>query len=60
LERGFHRRRADRRAAAAFADLSAKLQEQLVAWDGILSHDLTGLNRTAAEKKLALVEIPAK
>jgi hypothetical protein len=31
-----------------------------VAWDGILSHDLTGLNRTAAEKKLALVEIPAK
>ena len=43
-----------------FADLSAKLQEQLVAWDGILSHDLTSLNRTAEEKKLTLVGIPPK
>jgi photosystem II stability/assembly factor-like uncharacterized protein len=43
-----------------FADLSAKLQEQLVAWDGILSRDLTSLNRTAEEKKLTLVGIPAK
>jgi len=43
-----------------FADLSAKLQEQLVAWDGILSHDLTSLNRTAEEKKITLVAIPPK
>jgi hypothetical protein len=43
-----------------FADLSAKLQEQLVAWDGILSRDLTSLNRTAEEKKLTLVAIPQK
>jgi len=43
-----------------FADLSAKLQEQLVTWDGILSRDLTSLNRTAEEKKLTLVGIPAK
>jgi hypothetical protein len=43
-----------------FADLSAKLQEQLVAWDGIMSHDLISLNRTAEEKKLTLVGIPPK
>jgi photosystem II stability/assembly factor-like uncharacterized protein len=43
-----------------FADLSAKLQEQLVAWDGILSRDLTQFNRAAEEKKLTLVGIPPK
>lgn len=43
-----------------FADLSSRLQEQLVAWDQILSRDLTTLNRTAEEKKLSLVGIPPK
>jgi hypothetical protein len=43
-----------------FTDLSSRLQEQLVAWDGILSRDLTTLNRTAEEKKLSLVGIPPK
>jgi hypothetical protein len=40
--------------------LSAKLQEQLVAWDGILSRDLTAFNRSAEDKKLTLVAIPPK
>jgi photosystem II stability/assembly factor-like uncharacterized protein len=43
-----------------FADLSAKLQEQLVAWDGILSRDITQFNRAAEEKKLTLVGIPPR
>jgi hypothetical protein len=43
-----------------FADLSAKLQEQLGVWDGILSRDVTGFNRAAEEKKLTLVSIPPK
>ena len=40
-----------------FDQLSAQLQEQLTAWDSILSRDVAGLNRTAAEKKLTLVDI---
>jgi hypothetical protein len=43
-----------------FADLSAKLQEQLAAWDQILSRDLPAVNRTAEEKKLTLVDIRPK
>jgi hypothetical protein len=43
-----------------FAELSGRLQEQLVAWDQILSRDLTTLNRTAEEKKLTLVDIRPK
>ena len=43
-----------------FADLSARLQEQLVAWDGILSRDVTAFNRSAEDKKLTLVGIPPK
>ena len=40
-----------------FADLSAKLQQQLNAWDGILSVDLTGLNRAAEKQKITLVNV---
>jgi hypothetical protein len=43
-----------------FADLSAKLQEQLALWDQILSRDVTALNRTAAENKLTLVDVRSK
>jgi photosystem II stability/assembly factor-like uncharacterized protein len=43
-----------------FSELSAKLQEQLAVWDGFLSRDVTAFNRTAEEKKLTLVNVPAK
>ncbi|MGA2144636.1 MAG: glycosyl hydrolase, partial [Bryobacteraceae bacterium] len=40
-----------------FADLSAKLQEQLNQWDKILSVDLTGFTRTAEKQKIPVVEV---
>ena len=40
-----------------FADLSAKLQEQLNLWDRILSTDLAGFNRSAEKQKLMLVDV---
>ena len=43
-----------------FAELSAKLQEQLVVWDQILSRDVTAINKTAEEKKMTLVDIRPK
>jgi hypothetical protein len=43
-----------------FAELSAKLQEQLAAWDTVLSRDLAALNKTAEDKKLTLVDIRPK
>jgi len=42
-----------------FAELSAKLQEQLNLWDQILSRDLAGFNRTAEQQKLTLVDVRA-
>ncbi|HUB82190.1 MAG TPA: hypothetical protein VMB03_25510 [Bryobacteraceae bacterium] len=43
-----------------FSELSARLQEQLVVWDGILSRDVTAFNKTAEEKKLALIGVPPR
>jgi len=40
-----------------FAELSAKLQEQLNQWDKILSVDLTGFTRTAEKQKIPVVEV---
>ncbi len=40
-----------------FTDLNAKLQQQLNAWDGILSQDLTALNRAAEKQKISLVNV---
>lgn len=39
-----------------FADLSAKLQEQLNAWDQVLSRDVPALNRAAEKEKIAVVD----
>ena len=43
-----------------FAELSAKLQEQLNLWDQILSRDLSGFNRAAEQQKLTLVDVRPK
>jgi hypothetical protein len=40
-----------------FADLSAKLQEQLNGWDKVLSQDVNGFNRAAEKQKIALVDV---
>lgn len=40
-----------------FAELSARLQEQLNLWDRILSTDLAGFNRSAEKQKLVLVDV---
>jgi photosystem II stability/assembly factor-like uncharacterized protein len=40
---------------AVFADLGAKLQEQLNAWDRILSTEISGFNRAAAKSGVVLV-----
>lgn len=40
-----------------FADLSAKLQQQLNAWDTILSQDLPSLNKAAEKQKISLVNV---
>ncbi|MGP8243118.1 MAG: glycosyl hydrolase, partial [Bryobacteraceae bacterium] len=40
-----------------FAELSARLQEQLNRWDKILSVDLTGFTRTAEKQKIPVVEV---
>jgi hypothetical protein len=40
-----------------FADLSAKLQDQLNIWDKILSQDLNGFNKAAEKQKLTLVDV---
>ena len=43
-----------------FAELSAKLQEQLNAWDQVLSHDLSGFNKAAEQQKMTLVDVRSK
>jgi len=43
-----------------FAELSARLQEQLNAWDQVLSRDLSGFNKAAEQQKMTLVDVRAK
>jgi hypothetical protein len=40
-----------------FTERSAKLQEQLVVWDKVLSQDLTGLTQAAEKQNIKLADV---
>jgi hypothetical protein len=40
-----------------FAELSAKLQEQLNAWDQVLSRDVPAFNKAAEKEKIGAVDV---